>query len=900
MDAIIKSFNAEKNSSTEIFEFEAQIGIGSTKMDYNNVIEWLLMAGFKLSDPKGLDIMRVIYNRGSHSIRIEMTGIGPIQQYCRTRQLISPTFIRKERLSQHKIPDYSTNLGLSKETTLESFPDDSGSITSYRLMNRVRLTSSKYKSFVFDCSIVRTNTSMEALLTSPPSYEIEAEFINTNGKTKTLHIIEAITLVSRGLQQSNYPISNSEKNAVISNYSKVTTTREFIGPRSITLQEEHLHGEDNIYNGDYLVTEKADGERKMLFITNKKLYFLLAQGKTMGVEFTGQGVRDESLDNTIIDGEHVTRDKHGMRINSYVAFDIYFQIGKDTRSLVFGNDRISAMESIIKQVLKHNAIIPNFILAVKSFHVVTRKSCEDILAKTKAPDGYSYHTDGLIFTPRFLGVGMTEKGEQVHNTYMTWTKSLKWKPAEENTIDFKIQFDDKELYEPGISARAYKFVRLNVGFSRRDIDSNPSHSISQGYDVRMPRSGAVLFKPSNPLIPGSHLAKVYSKDGNIFTEKNEILEQNMIVECYYDDGWKLMRVRWDKMRHQNPNAFSTAANNWYTIHHPITEGDLTTAQPVSDVHKQYYAEKSRSIRRSGLQIFHNEVKRILLSSVIKDGYSVIDFAIGLGGDLSKMSNASFILGIDIDAHNILSKNGACSRYIQMKSQQRKFTARGVFIQGDSSLPIKTGNGIVREYDKSIVRTIFGLDSKQPALGAGIEDHYGKGRAGFDVSSMQFAIHYMFKNINTLTQFISNIAQCTKLNGHFVGTCYDGQRVFDTLQVKSPLTISSDESPLCTITKKYTDSAVVMDNTCLGYTIDVLQSIIGVTHQEWLVFFPYFIAVMQSYGFEEVEIVDFKTMYKQVPNTMTDGERQLSFLNRTFKFKKVREVLVVVKHELITI
>ena len=46
----------------------------------------------------------------------------------------------------------------------------------------------------------------------------------------------------------------------------------------------------------------------------------------------------------------------------------------------------------------------------------------------------------------------------------------------------------------------------------------------------------------------------------------------------------------------------------------------------------------------------------------------------------------------------------------------------------------------------------------------------------NVSSIQFALHYMFENTETLHNFLDmNIAECTKLGGYFIGTSYDGKK-----------------------------------------------------------------------------------------------------------------------------
>ena len=43
---------------------------------------------------------------------------------------------------------------------------------------------------------------------------------------------------------------------------------------------------------------------------------------------------------------------------------------------------------------------------------------------------------------------------------------------------------------------------------------------------------------------------------------------------------------------------------------------------------------------------------------------------------------------------------------------------------------------------------------------------------------------MFENKRTFYNFIRNVAECTKLNGYFIATCYDGRTIFNKLKQKS--------------------------------------------------------------------------------------------------------------------
>ena len=102
----------------------------------------------------------------------------------------------------------------------------------------------------------------------------------------------------------------------------------FICPSSYTLNKINMV--DDPANSspcilrDFCVTDKADGDRKMLFIsTNSKIYFITSN---MNIQYTGAICRDPELINLILDGEHILYDKRKKYINLYASFDIYYLV----------------------------------------------------------------------------------------------------------------------------------------------------------------------------------------------------------------------------------------------------------------------------------------------------------------------------------------------------------------------------------------------------------------------------------------------------------------------------------------------------------------------------------------------------------------------------------------------
>ena len=107
--------------------------------------------------------------------------------------------------------------------------------------------------------------------------------------------------------KTNYPKKLIEIQNVMDEYYNLNnlklysynnrTSNSFIGPSSFTLQKQNLVKDKNINNisiqDDFCVTDKADGERKLLYISkNGEIYFITTN---MNIEYTGCYVKDKTL-----------------------------------------------------------------------------------------------------------------------------------------------------------------------------------------------------------------------------------------------------------------------------------------------------------------------------------------------------------------------------------------------------------------------------------------------------------------------------------------------------------------------------------------------------------------------------------------------------------------------------
>jgi hypothetical protein len=172
-----------------------------------------------------------------------------------------------------------------------------------------------------------------------------------------------------------------------------------------------------------------------------------------------------------------------------------------------------------------------------------------------------------------------------------------------------------------------------------------------------------------------------------------------------------------------------------------------------------------------------------------------------------------------------------------------------------------------------------------------------------------------------------------LGGFFIGCCYDGEKVFQMLRKlergKSKILYAPDGTKMWEITKQYdkkiTESETKTgkvktegfeaDSTSVGLRIDVYQESINQVISEYLVHFDYLTRVMEDYGFQKISSIEasqlnigsyslgfeewfekMKAESTQKGNTMfgdalnmSENEKIISFLNRTFCFKKIRHV-----------
>ena len=578
-----------------------------------------------------------------------------------------------------------------------------------------------------------------------------------------------------------------------------------------------------------------------------------------------------------------------------------------------------------------------------------------------------YNTDGLIFTPNLTplplrpGVGFLEqfKWKPSHENSIDFLV-LTQKETENKREDSIITAIKPQTNE----TVRYKTLRLYVGSSTDPAYDDPRGTIlferelpqPQGYGKGKQRGKSeykpILFNPKE--IPDTMASICYreiqqdpdTQEEFMMTEKTmEPIQDRSIVEMRYDPsqppGWRWIpiRVRYDKTERllrgilgRTLNSDKVAESVWNSIHEPITESmirkgsetpsdeDMQTIAKMEEerdgVARRYYQRKAPQqdlMIVRGLRDFHNKYikEKMLLLPVLRKGSNktLLDVACGKAADLQKWrrGGVGFVFGIDYAGEGIRDVNdGAYRRYLDTLVNARGATvAPMIFAIGDSSKSYANGSAGATEEEGDILRSVFGRVNPVGPLPPFVS-RVGKGmlKNGADVVACMFALHYFFKDSESLAGFMTNLNDSIKLGGYFIACFFDGQRVFDMLkdkEVGQAKTGVEGTAPIWSLTKKYEAEELPSDETSLGMGIDVEFISIGTSHTEYLVSFELLKTKMKEIGCvlenPENDTALFDDSYKVATQKgdlypMSNVVKEYSFLNRWVVFKRTNTGQVI--------
>ncbi|KAA8908348.1 mRNA capping enzyme, catalytic domain-containing protein [Sphaerosporella brunnea] len=344
----------------------------------------------------------------------------------------------------------------------------------------------------------------------------------------------------------------------------------FPGAQPVSFCRRHIN---ELKRDDYYLCEKSDGIRCLMYFTrdgDREIHYLIDRKNDyyyvpdLHFPVPGDKTYQKFHTDTIIDGELVLDTiAPGKRLLRYLVFDCLVIDRKPMRERTLDKRLAYFREFVYTPYKDLCRIYPGevqyfpFQLEFKKmeFSYAIELMFRDILPKL--PHG----NDGLIFTCRTSPY-----------TFGTDTKILKWKPAEENSVDFRLKLEFPTI-------------------SRADLEPESDED-----DAESDTESVVVDYNSKPTFNLSvyHGDSTYEKFGVMYVTDEEwenlkSLGQPLdeeIVECRMDEQhrWKFMRFRKDK---KDANHISTVNSVIESIEDAVEQDELVrNAWEIRDAWKK--------------------------------------------------------------------------------------------------------------------------------------------------------------------------------------------------------------------------------------------------------------------------------------------------------------------------
>lgn len=903
-----------------------------TENEFNNLISILRNNYKETIEDEYLEV-------GFNDIYLKIFKISNILSYCNTNNYrnLNHKWINKNCIKNEKIDnlfDVNLEFDISKITDCEPYKDWDTQTKKFKLIKSFNYDLGN--GIIVSASILKSNNKdfldlkKSKILTSSQKYEFKLLISDTT------HLLSSIIIVIKSLFMSNIILTKKQQQQVLKDYTELVkktmqlppyynNETPLLTPKPITLEKVNLVNPDD-YGAisilrNYTVTEKADGERYLMYINAIGNVYLI--NSSLKVEDTGIKAKKNAY-NSLIDGEYVNCSHRidNIKKNLFAGFDIFYINGKSLTSLpLIAESKVDSRNNELKKVkalLDESKSDIEFIVKEHRHSSDILKDCKYILDN---PDKYPYDIDGLIFTPAKLAVNSFYPSLPAPITQnMGWDRLFKWKPPEQNTIDFLIRYVS-EVKKDGIK---YKKVGLYVGFNPI---TTKDMTIEEGLKLRYDKNYSKMqfleqkerIKNKEDFIPTLFKPMIYyyadveyayvkiDTKGNIRAENNDNIEDDSIVEFRYDidnKQWIPIRVREDKTRIFKKGIFSKTANSlpvainiWRSIHNPITKEMIVGATNIYDrdidediqgklleADDVYYARgiPRKSLLSYNMITFHKTIINESLYKKPKHKNALLELACGQAGDMSRWisTDYKFVLGIDFAKDNIYKANdGAYARVIKefnrfnrVRSVEKGYFLNTAFAAGDCALDIRSGEAGVDEDSKELLKIVMNNNNRN------VKSHFkyiaGKGALKFDAVTCMFAIHYFFKSEETLHGFLNNVASNLKKDGIFICTFMDGESV-ERLITNSENGIAEGRNMLddtnvliWAIIKRFTNEENY--NKKVDIFIENTQRLIP----EYLVNFDFLIKKANEYGLELEDSELFSTTFNKLKEKIpTDIEKQ---------------------------
>lgn len=909
---------------------------------FNNAHRFFINNDFVLSTSSSF--LEIIIDNDIYEIIDETL----IQHYRKTNMLPNNEHIIKKTIinnEEYVNNEYDHNAIIKDFTITENKSNDNIADLPKQFAMKKRLTYKNNKSKVsYQCEIINHSNQVDVdfrninLNTKTPKYKyyvLSDEKLEVDYHIREMHFI---------LDNNIMPLKKEEQDNILKNYVTLITSMfskrgkdnlkdniVIIAPKSITLEKHNLvsveeYGTTSIFE-NYAVTEKADGNRYFLYVNDHSNVYLI---DTATKEVRGCNIKT-SLKNCLLDGELILCQDRliNKQRDLFAIFDIYYYNAEKVSTLpLLAEDKTAKSRyNLMKEFVKHITHFYSHDIIVKEQLTSNNilNNCNEILSNEKE---YDYNIDGLIFTPTKLGVFSyyANKPVELDNiNNFNWNKVLKWKPPEQNTIDFIVI--ERQKHKLKSDGKIYKEYTLNIVYNNTNMDPisvNKGLKILNGIEAKSVESVYTL----RPFTIDDIEQKVFIQtdiNGKCYTTNNEEILNHSVVEFSYDNltvllakekKWIPLRIRHDKNKVYNfgqgeinktANSYLVATGIWRSITNEVSTNIITGKQPIETNIKKYLTGldtyytrniSSNNLISNKMNMFHNHIIKDMLYRVDVtlrgNTKALLELACGQGSDIRRWDNNRFnyILGVDYTLDNITNpKAGVYSRYLNNNYLKTKYK---VFVAGDCSKSLRNGKAAenIDKESRDVLKHIF----ERPNKDYGYIKNFP---TSFQLVSCMFSVHYFFENEDMLDGFVKNVAENLEKSGKLILTFMDKALVKKELDKNNGKVVGKDstsDSTVWAIIRNFNPH----QQSKYNQKIDVFIENTGRLISENLVDLNVLVSKLSYYKIDLQQTKTFEETFKQKleDETIKPREREIlenlnsdknlkrfSFLNRWCIFQK---------------
>jgi len=615
----------------------------NTKSDIispNNNLEIEVRFGNFNNDKLCNGISRVQYN---YLLNFFLTNSKPINVtnliyiYKNTRKIVeivnntekSPIWQVKKKFWSYISEDYPFKITASNEININPIKNykynyirkiNRKSFLLYNSSMRLDLSIINSKS-VPDTTTELNISDFSKLTDTNITFEIELEILNLN---YIKFLDSAISIIFKECNQSIETYTQSEKTTIIEYINFVLGGWSFSKSKNIIYknsidsnlftQVRNLKINDLVWGGligneitSYTITHKADGIRRILVFHPSGIWMTMYPNQISKIS---SDVPDIFI-GTILDGEYIPSNirKPGSPNTKiwYIILDCLSTPNKSSPS-IYGDSSIQ-YQSHIKRLIFCQWIADlikneNLYLTIKSYKELSDPERFFSLVSQMISEKHllPYNQDGFIFTPINLPYTHSSCKYPLSKRILTkFSDTCKWKPLENQTIDFSIKtLSDNTLQFHNTSIHNNNKLILFTGSKK--FPFNNSSNIND--------------HPLTQNLPDYSIVE-YSWDSNL----------NKFIP---------LKIRYEKHK---PNRIDFAISIWENINFPISLDTLSGSDFVL-------------VRK-----YHNRIKSHLykldLSTNQSSDKTLLDIGSGKGGDLSKWLDYSKIICVEPNNDNLI-------------------------------------------------------------------------------------------------------------------------------------------------------------------------------------------------------------------------------------------------------